>query len=102
MHPAMRKRKSFAKAPDFAAKNDAVAMLKGEKKGPSEVDYRPASRESKDRCSECISYKRKGQSESDCDRVVGIVKAEGVCDLFKQGERAATESSTSIVIEITR
>lgn len=83
MHPAMKKRTSFAKAPDFSAKRDTESVLKGEKKVPTEVDYRQAPVDSKERCHECSFYNKPGSSESDCAKVVGVVRAEGVCDLFR-------------------
>lgn len=84
MHPAHRKRTSFAKGPDLSGKNDTLAYLRGDKKTPTEADYRQAPVDSKARCHECQSYQKPGQGESDCARVVGVVKAEGVCDLFSQ------------------
>lgn len=103
VHPAFRpKRTSFTKAPDYSAKADTVSVLKGEKKVPNDpdVDYRPASYTSKDRCSECEFYKRVGQSESDCEKIVGIVKAEGVCDLFKQRDYSQDVESDDNTITI--
>lgn len=84
MHPAMRRRNSLSKAPDYSAKGDTASLLKGLKRTPSDVDYKPASDDSTKRCHECKNYGKPGQPESDCKRVVGIVKAEGVCDLFAQ------------------
>lgn len=102
MHPAMRKRTSFSKAPDFSAKRDTESVLKGEKKVPTEVDYRQAPVDSKERCHECLHYSKPGSSESDCAKVVGVVRAEGVCDLFKQGAapQPATTSTPSMAITI--
>lgn len=101
--PYFARRDSSAKGPDYSAKMDTVAYLKGEKKVPNdpEVDYRQAPYAAKQRCSECKSYKRIGQSESDCEKVVGIVKAEGVCDLFEQRDYDKDpEDDNTITIKI--
>lgn len=84
MHPAMRRRNSLSKAPDYSTKRDVADLASGKKKSFEEVNYLPASDGSKKRCHECANYLKPGQAESDCAKVISIVKAEGVCDLFKQ------------------
>lgn len=61
----------------------------GTKRTPTDVDYKPASDDSKKRCHECMNYGKYGEPEADCGVVVGIVKAEGVCDLFTQRDYSA-------------
>lgn len=104
MHPAMKKRTSFSKAPDYSAKRETEAVLRGDKKTPNEVDYKPVPTDSRKRCSECVSYLRVGQSESDCSKVIGIVKAEGTCDLWAQrdyaDDNAGLNKSTEITIHV--
>lgn len=68
----------------------------GTKRTPSDVDYKPASDDSKKRCHECRNYEKYGEPESSCSEVVGIVKAEGICDLFIQ----RAYSPQGITIEI--
>lgn len=100
MHPSQRpKRTSFTKGPDLTGKLDTLAFLRGEKKTPTEADYRQAPVDSKARCHECQSYQKPGQSESDCAKVVGVVRAEGTCDLFS--ERTTPVPSETRSTEIT-
>lgn len=96
--PWLSKRTSLTRAPDYSGKRDTEAYLKGSKKSPSEVDYKPASEDSKKRCHECMNYGKPGEPEADCGVVVGIVKAEGVCDLFAQ--REYKKPDTGLVIEV--
>lgn len=85
---------------------DATDVLAGKKKTWTEVDYRPASMDSTKRCHECKFYKHPGMPESDCERVIDIVKAEGTCDLFSQrdyfADKPAGDSGkkTEIVIRL--
>ena len=69
----------------------------GTKRTPTEADYKPASEDSKKRCHECRNYGRPGEPESDCGVVVGIVKAEGVCDMFTQRDYSVP---SPVVIEV--
>lgn len=96
-HPYFGRKRSFAKGPDFSAKNDTVAVLRGDKKTPTSVDYRAASVDSKKRCHECKFYSKYGSPESDCDKVVGVVKAEGVCDLFAQRDYAPEVKKEQVI-----
>jgi hypothetical protein len=75
---------SLAPGPDYSAKNDSVALLKGDKKTHKEVDYRLGPQDDKKRCHECKSYQKPGQESSDCARVIGVIQAEGTCDLWSQ------------------
>jgi len=101
VHPMHdKKRFSLSKAPDFSAKRDTEDVLKGTKQTWSDVDYMPAAKNAIKRCSECKFYKRTGQPESDCAKVVGIVKGEGVCDVFAQGEFKSTEAKQNMSITI--
>lgn len=97
--PWQKPRTSFTRGPDYSAKQDAVGLLRGNKKTPSEADYKPATDDSKKRCHECRNYGKPGESESDCGVVVGIVKAEGVCDMWTQRPYDAP-STTEIVIKV--
>lgn len=101
MHPAMKKRTSFSKAPDFSAKRDTEAVLRGEKKTPTEADYRQAPVDSKNRCHECQHYNKPGSSESDCSKVIGVVRAEGTCDLFAKRTTTDSPASTSPSVAVT-
>lgn len=101
----LRRRDSLSKGPDYSAKGETVAFLKGIKKAPNEVDYKPVPTDSVKRCHECVSYRKPGQPESDCAKVVGVVKAEGTCDLWKQRSYeneapGAGEKKTEIVIRL--
>lgn len=101
MHPGMQRKDSLAKGPDYSGKAATLAYLRGEKKVPSEVDYKPASTDSKKRCSECVSYLRVGQAESDCSKVIGIVKGEGTCDLWVQRDYSDDHKpATEITIHV--
>lgn len=95
--PWMNKRNSLTPAPDYSAKRDVKAFLSGAKKTPSEADYKPASEDSNKRCHECANYGKPGEPEADCGVVVGIVQAEGVCDMFTQRDYS---EPGQIVIEI--
>lgn len=83
-HPMFEIIISATKGPDYSAKNDAKALIRGEKKTFDEVHYQPAGEDSKRRCHECVSYLKPGQQQSDCAKVISVVQAEGVCDLWKQ------------------
>jgi hypothetical protein len=85
--PWMTPRTSLTRAPG----------REGTKRTPSEADYKPASDDSKKRCHECKNYGKYGEPEADCGIVIGIVKAEGVCDMFTQREYT---SNQQIVIEV--
>lgn len=99
VHPMFRPRRtSFTKAPDYSTRADVAAVVSGSKKTPTEADYKPASDDSKKRCHECANYGKPGEPEADCSKIVGIVKAEGVCDLFSQ--RDYTAGGTEIVIKV--
>lgn len=104
VHPLFQKRRdSLSRAPDYSTKRDTIAFLKREKQSPSDVDYKPASDDSKKRCHECVNYGKYGQPEADCKKVVGIVKAEGVCDLFRQRKYDDDEvgtTPTEVVISV--
>lgn len=95
----MKTRKSNTRGPDYSAKRDTEAILSGQKKTPSEADYKPATADAKQRCHECKSYSKFGEPESDCKKVVGIVKAEGICDLFSQRDYSDTKEA-GVVISI--
>ena len=81
-------RDSQSKATPVAGSKDVMSLLSGKKKTPSDADYKPASSDSTKRCHECMNYGKPGAPESDCGVVIGIVKAEGVCDMFAQREYA--------------
>jgi len=99
VHPMHdKKRFSLSKAPDYSAKRDTEDVLSGKKKTPSEADYKPASNNSNQRCHECMNYGKPGEPVSDCGVVIGIVKAEGVCDMFCQ--REYDKPGSGVVIEI--
>lgn len=91
------RRNSLSRGPDYSGKSDVRAVLSGQKKTPSEADYKPASDDSKKRCHECANYGKPGEPEADCGVVVGIVKAEGVCDMFTQRDYS---QSGGLVIEV--
>ena len=102
VHPMFQpKRNSFSKGPDYSAKRDTAAVLSGEKKTFSEAHYRPASQDGKKRCHECKFYQKPGQAESDCAKVIGVIKAEGVCDLWSQRDYSKTSGGTEITVSIS-
>lgn len=99
----LRSRNSLAKAPDYSAKQATEQYLSGQKKTWSEVHYLPASEDSAKRCHECAYYLKPGQPESDCAKVIDVVKAEGVCDLFTQrqyNDKPATGNKAHVTIEV--
>jgi hypothetical protein len=63
------------------AKNDAHAMLTGDKKTKPEANYRPGNNDAKI-CHTCSSYENPSQDQSPCRKVVGIVHSSAVCDLW--------------------
>lgn len=73
-----------SKPHDYSAKKDAEAVLTGKKKTHKEVDYRLGEKDGPRRCHECKSYQKPGQESSDCARVIGVIRAEGTCDLWSQ------------------
>lgn len=79
----METNNSYTK-PGVDAKRDAVGVLSGDKRLKSETNYRHPEDTDKI-CLSCKFYEKAGESESSCSRVVGIVKAEDVCDLWGQG-----------------
>lgn len=81
--PWQNTRDSQSKGPDYSAKGDVKSLLQGSKKTHSESHYRPAEDDSKMRCSECEYYVKPGQPRSDCRKVIGVIEAEGTCDLYK-------------------
>lgn len=85
-HPFAAKRQSFAKGP---------AHLQNSKKTFSEAHYVPAGQDSKKRCHECKFYEHPGNKESSCAKVIGVVSADGVCDLFSQRNYAEADRSAS-------
>jgi hypothetical protein len=89
-----QKRTSSTPAPDYSSKGDAAAVASGEKKTFNEAHYRPASQDGKKRCHECKSYLKPGQPESDCAKVISVVKAEGYCDLWSQRDYKEGSDST--------
>lgn len=94
VHPLFRKRASNTPAPDYSGKAETLAFLRKEKKGQEEADYRPASGDSKKRCHECASYQKPGDKESSCAKVIGVVVAEGVCDLWTQRDYSSDPVGT--------
>lgn len=101
-HPLFGRKVSTVKPRDYSARDDTAAVLKGEKKVPSDVDYRPAPFGSSKQCHECKFYTKFGESESDCKRVVGVVRAEGLCDIWeKRTEEPSGEGpKTTVVIDV--
>lgn len=67
-----------------STKKDARQVLAGEKSLKSEVHYRPQSEDSEKVCFECINYCNRGEPQGECDKVVGLVTAGWVCDLWQQ------------------
>lgn len=98
--PWLQKRDSPAKGPDYSAKNDTKAVFSGRKVLRSEANYRPAKEDSFKQCSECEYYENPGQPKSSCAKVVGVIDAEGVSDLFRERQGPPTKNSTSITIQI--
>lgn len=92
-------RKSNAPAPSYRAKNDVKAMLTGEKKSQTEVNYMQAPYGSKNRCSECEYYCEPTQKDSPCSKVVGVISADGICDLYE--DRKAPEEAPQPAVSIT-
>lgn len=78
------KRTSFTKAPDYSGPSDTEAVLSKKKVTPVDADYSPASANARARCIECEYYLQKGKAESDCAKVIGLVVANGTCDLYEQ------------------
>lgn len=52
----------------------------------SEAELRPAGRNTKINCAECVHFLLPGNPTSSCRRVAGVVYAETVCDLFAPRE----------------
>ncbi len=92
------RRTSLTPAPDYSAKQQVKEMLS--KKSKEETDYKPASMGSEKRCHECANYMKPGQSESDCRKVIDIVVADGVCDLWQQRDYSEKKTNTEIVISV--
>ena len=93
------RRTSYSKAPDYSAKQNVEDVLSGAKKTFKESHYQPAQQDSLKRCSECKFYKKPGNDKSDCDKVIGVIEADGYCDLFIQKDYRK-DSTPNIVIEI--
>ena len=104
VHPLFRRRDSFAKAPDYSAKADTLALLRKEKATPTEADYKPAQVDSKKRCHECKFYEKYGEPKSSCTKIIGVVVAEGTCDYWSQRDYNTTDTNkgTTIVVEVHR
>ncbi len=95
------RRTSLTPGPDYSAKKDTLAFLKGTKKSLSDVNYTQAPYGSKDRCSECKFYEHPGQKDSSCEKVVGIVSGDATCDLFSQRDYALDSAPDKPGLEIT-
>lgn len=87
---------SWMEAPQ--RKREVSDRLNG-KKSKEEVNYRPQRNlEVEESCFECRYYVSTGKSESACEKVAGIVRAEDVCDLFEA--RAEESAQPSIEIKV--
>jgi hypothetical protein len=63
------------------AKNDAHAMMTGDKHTKPEENYRPGNNDAKI-CHTCTNYENPSQDQSPCLKIVGIVHSSAVCDLW--------------------
>lgn len=100
-HPLFQRRNSLSKAPDYSAKQDTRDVLSGKKKTWPEVEYSPAKQDDPKRCHECVNYLKPGQEKSDCAKVVGVIQAAGVCNLWKQREYNDRPDEAAPAITVT-
>lgn len=83
------------------ARRLAVGQRLAGKKTKEAANYRPQNNmETTETCNECKHYEKPGEKYSSCRKVVGLVKGDDVCDLYKARAENSPTAQPTVVVHI--